>query len=108
MFQDTNVISDAGFVFSVKIYPRIRSQYAIILLFSGGTATWEIDFAVVDVSERSARLDFDERVFLNFCQRTKLCWTSSYVQMWNHNCKDWKLGEHYKIQTAKKASIHLH
>ena len=41
VFQNTNVISDAGFVFSVKIYPGIRTPYAFLSLFSGGTATSE-------------------------------------------------------------------
>ena len=41
VFKNTNVISDAGFVFSVKIYPGIRTPYAFLSLFSGGTATSE-------------------------------------------------------------------
>ena len=31
---EQNVVSDAGFVFSVKIYPGIRSPYVFLSLFS--------------------------------------------------------------------------
>ena len=33
--------SDTGFEISVKIYPRIRTPYAFLSLFSGDTATLE-------------------------------------------------------------------
>ena len=33
--------TDTGFGISVKIYPKIRSPYVVLLLFSGVTATCE-------------------------------------------------------------------